>query len=158
VKINASVVRAIRYDHRRLVDLGLKWGAYPKLSKKYNLSEHQVLMIVQRKCWAWVTDDRSEIPDTAVSSRNPTDGMCIRRINDQKTERYKELKKLAEVPPPSWVTKLLTLSGWLRHPVVRYIRRLSQHGHPTYIIAKHLNLNYYRVVSIVNGDCFKHVT
>lgn len=156
-KLNAGVVRSIRYDYDRLVDIGMKRGAYPHLARKYELSEHQVMRIVLKKCWAWVTEDRDEVPDTAVSPKNPTDGPCIRRIQDKKAEQLKELRKLADRPPPSYIQKLLGLDGRLRHPVVRYIRRLSNNNHPTYIIAQHLNLNYYRVVSIVNGDNFKHV-
>lgn len=157
-KLNAGVVRAIRYDYERLVDIGMKRGAYPHLARKYELSEHQVMRIVQRKCWAWVTDDRDEIPDTAVSPKNPTDSMCRRRVNDKKTEEMRELKKLADKEPPASIRALLSdLSETLHVKVVKYIRRLSNKNYPTYIIAKHLGLNYHRVVSVVNRDNFKHV-
>ena len=156
-KLNAGSVRAIRYDHQRLVDLDLKYGAYGKLAKKYGITDTQVMRIVLRKDWAWVTEDREEVPDTAVSPRNPSDGPCIRRIQDKKSEQLKELRKLADQPPPSYIQKLLDLAGRLRHPVVKYIRRLSNNNYPTYIIAQHLNLNYWRVVSIVNGENFKSI-
>lgn len=162
-KLNAGVIRAIRSDHKRLTGLGLKEGAHITLAKKYALSVNYVGLIVRRRTWAWVTDERDQfsdflIPDTAVSSLNPHDKMCPSRICRRKAKLLAGLKKLTDVPPPAKIAELVADAGRkLSHPVVRYIRKLSRENYPTYVIAKHLGLNYERVISIVNGDNFRNV-
>lgn len=158
VKLNAGRVIALRREYDRAVKNNKTYGLRARLSKKYDISPDMVYQIGQRKAWAWVNEEGTNVNPKAVSHMNPSAKTCAYQIFGRLKDDTEEKKKILDTELPAIIKEgIKNAKRVLPVDVIVYLRQLYLDKYPIFIIAQHTGLDYHRVCRIVHYRVYKDV-